>query len=341
MIAAVGCCVSCGRLEDAKSIFRTFIKYLKDGLMPNIFPEGGNEPAYNTADAALLFIIAVKELHSASNDLDFVKEAWPAMEEIFRFYQKGAGYNIHADEDGLIVAGSGFDQVTWMDVRAGDILPTPRHGKPVEINAYWVNCLLIMAEFAELLGKPDESSRFKALAEKAKKSFEKFWNPEKMCLKDVLTESRDPCEDQVRCNQIWAVSLPFRILDNEKERLVVQKVFQELYTPCGLRSLSPKDPEFKPSYGGDMLSRDLAYHQGTVWAFPLGGYFLALIAAYGESGKAIARSQLKELQPALREGCVGSLAEVYDGETPDTSRGCYAQAWSVGEILRVYAKLQA
>ncbi|MDR1540838.1 MAG: amylo-alpha-1,6-glucosidase [Clostridiales bacterium] len=342
MIAVIGCCVSTRRYEDAKNIFRTFIKYLKDGMMPNIFPEGGAEPLYNTADAALLFITAVKEYYDSSKDLDFVREAWPAMEEIIDFYQKGTGYHIRADEDGLIMAGEGFEQVTWMDVRIGDILPTPRHGKPVEINAYWHCGLMAMKEFSEFLGR-DDAEKYWQMAEKAKTSFrEKFWSPELGCLKDVLTVDGEKGENQIRCNQIWAVSTPYPLLENEMEKQVVRKVYSELYTPYGLRSLSPADPEYQPAYGGSQFMRDMAYHQGTVWAFPLGGYFLAHLKAYGgsEEAKKRVREQLDDLLPALREGCIGQIAEIYDGDAPATSQGCYAQAWSVGEILRVYDKLR-
>ncbi|MDR1639591.1 MAG: amylo-alpha-1,6-glucosidase, partial [Clostridiales bacterium] len=339
MIALVGCCISTKRFEDAKSIFRTFIKYLKDGLMPNIFPEGESVPAYNTADAALLFIVAIQEYFNVSNDLSFVEEAWPAMAEIIEKYSSGTSYNIHEDSDGLIIAGSGFDQVTWMDVRIGDILPTPRHGKPVEINAYWNNCLEAMARFAGLLHK--DGAEYSKKAEKAKESFNsKFWSDELSCLKDVITENGDPCESQIRCNQIWAVSLPSKILDTEREKKVVRKVYQELYTPCGLRSLSPSDPEFKPAYGGNMFSRDLSYHQGTVWGFPLGGFLLADLKANGDEAVERVKSRLQDLGPVLDEGCIGQIAEIYDGLVPAASRGCYAQAWSVGEVLRVFDKLR-
>jgi predicted glycogen debranching enzyme len=339
MIALVGCSISTRRYEEAKSMLRTFMQYCHNGLMPNMFPEGGNEPIYNTVDASLLYILAVYEYYLNSADLDFVREAYPVIVDILQWYQKGTDYHIRMDEDGLIEAGGGYDQVTWMDVRFGDILPTPRHGKPVEINAYWYNALKIMEEFSDLLGMRGEN--YKVLADKVKESFNrKFWNEEQGCLKDVLSGGR--AEDQIRCNQIWAISLPFSMLPRDKELRVVNKVYERLYTPYGLRSLDPQDADFKANYGGSHFNRDMAYHQGTVWAFPLGGYYLAYLKVHEYSANAIhkVREQLAAMEACMREGCVGQIAEIYDGSNPTISQGCYAQAWSVSEILRVYTKLE-
>jgi predicted glycogen debranching enzyme len=339
MIAMVGCCIQTKRYEDAKSIFRTFMQYCKNGLMPNMFPEGGNDPLYNTVDASLLFIGAVYEYYLESEDLSFVKEAFPVMEDIIRWYIKGTDYHIKMDNDGLIMAGNGLEQVTWMDVRFGDILPTPRHGKPVEINAYWYNDLSIMGYFAKLFHK--ESVEYESLAEHIKSSFVKhFWNEKENCLKDLV--SGEAADEQIRCNQIWAVSQPFSILSREKELMVVNKVFETLYTPYGLRSLSKEDKDFKPKYGGSHFNRDMAYHQGTVWAFPLGGYYLAYLKVHDYSIEAALKvqDQLSVLEACMREGCIGQIAEIYDGENPTISQGCFAQAWSVSELLRVYGKLE-
>jgi predicted glycogen debranching enzyme len=339
MIALVGCCISTKRFEEAKSMLRTFMQYCHQGLMPNMFPEGGNDPIYNTVDASLLYIAAVHEYYHSSNDLEFVKEAYPVIEEILRWYQRGTDYHIRMDEDGLMEAGGGYDQVTWMDVRFGDILPTPRHGKPVEINAYWYNALKVMEEFSDRLTMNGES--YKVLADKVKESFnQKFWNEERGCLKDVLSGGK--ADEQIRCNQIWAVSLPYTMLPRDKELMVVNKVFERLYTPYGLRSLDIYDPDFKPSYGGSHFDRDMAYHQGTVWAFPLGGYYFAYLKVHDGCEKAVrkVREQLAAIEACMREGCVGQIAEIYDGSNPTKSQGCYAQAWSVSEILRVYAKLE-
>lgn len=337
MIALVGCTLSTKRFEDAKSILKTFMEHEKDGLMPNLFPEGGNEPLYNTVDAALLFINCIWLYYQKTNDLDFVKQSLPIMENIINGYYKGTKFNIHMDTDYLITAGEGLDQVTWMDVRFEDILPTPRHGKPVEINAYWYNALKIMQNLYEILKK--DSAFYKDLAEEVKQSFNlKFWNEKQNCLKDVISGTN--ADYQIRCNQIWAISMPFTMLEPEKEKQVVNTVFRHLYTPVGLRTLSPYDDEFKGFYGGEQKNRDLAYHQGTVWPFPLGAYYLAYIKVYGEQGKQTVKNQLKALIPALKEGCASQLPEVYDGENPTMSKGCFAQAWSVGELLRVYEVLE-
>lgn len=352
MIAMVGCCISAKRYEDAKNIFRTFIKYCRKGIMPNMFPEGDNPPMYNTADASLLFLSAVYEYYQSSGDLDFVRECWETMKDIIFWYRQGTDFHIRMDEDGLIAAGGGLEQVTWMDVRFQDILPTPRHGKPVEINAYWYNDLCVMAQFAELFG--EDAAPYKELAERVKMSFcEKFWNEQEGCLKDVLSaeepelpkaeqERRKRAENQIRCNQIWAVSQRFTMLSKEQEKAVVNRVFEELYTPRGLRSLAPGDREFQRQYMGAWKHRDLSYHQGTVWGFPLGGYFLAYLKVnrYSDAAKETVREQLAGIEGALREGCIGQLAEVYDGENPVVSEGCFAQAWSTAELLRVYEALE-
>lgn len=347
MIALVGCCLSTRQYDTARSILQTFMAHCRRGLMPNLFPEGTEAAAYNTVDAALLFILAVYEYQKRTGDSAFVRQAYPVMQDIIRWYEKGTDYGIHMDRDGLIMAGQGYDQVTWMDVRVEDILPTPRHGKPVEINAYWYNALRIMEEFSK--GQPGGGAEnlsesqldYGDMADRVYAIFEKsYWNPEKKCLRDVL--SGTAADDQVRCNQIWAVSLPFSLLSREKECQVVETVFRKLYTPVGLRTLDPQDPQFHAFYGGAQLDRDLAYHQGTVWTFPLGGYYLAYLKVhdYSRQAKAYVREQLAGIETALREGCVGQLPEIYDGDNPVSSKGCFAQAWSVGEILRVYEALE-
>ena len=338
MIALMGCCISTRQYHTAVSILRTFMPYCRKGLIPNLFPEGTQEPWYNTADASLLFILAVYEYVQKTKDEDFAREAYPLMRHMISWYKKGTDFGICMDTDGLIRAGQRYDQVTWMDVRVGDILPTPRHGKPVELNAYWYNALRVMEAFRMYGGDAED---YGTLACQVQKSFtEKFWDEELGCLKDVV--SATPADRQVRCNQIWAVSLPFSLLPPEKEKQVVETVYRELYTPYGLRTLSCTDPQFHGYYGGDRLDRDLAYHQGTVWTFPLGGYYLAYLKVngYSDEAKQCVREQLENMQSALREGCVGQLPEIYDGKNPTVSKGCFAQAWSVGEILRVYDALR-
>ncbi len=339
MIALMGCCLSTRQFEAAENILRTFMLYCKKGLMPNLFPEGGEAPGYNTVDASLLFILAVYEYYKRTRDVVFVKSAWQTMTEIVDWYRKGTDYGIRMDEDGLIMAGEELDQVTWMDVRVGEILPTPRHGKPVEINAYWYNALCIMEEFRRFC--PEEPQEYGRLAEQVKESFRRqFWNQEAGCLKDLVSGTK--ADTQIRCNQIWAVSLPFSVLSPEQERQVVEVVFRKLYTPYGLRTLDPADGEFRPFYGGQQLDRDLAYHQGTVWVFPLGGFYLAYLKVndYSEEARVWVEQRLECIAAALREGCIGQLPEIYDGANPVSSKGCFAQAWSVGEILRVYDALE-
>ena len=339
MIALPGCTLSTGRFEEAKSILQTFMENERDGLMPNLFPEGESEPLYNTVDAALLFINCVYLYHWYTGDSDFVRQAYPTMEKIMECYQKGTKYHIRMEEDGLIAAGDGLEQLTWMDVRIGDHLPTPRHGKPVEINAYWYNAACVMDALASIAGR--DGAPYRELSRKIRDSFqEKFWWEEKHCLRDVL--SGGPDEEQLRCNQIWAVSMPFTMLNPEQEKQVVEAVGKALYTPLGMRTLDPKDPDFHPTYGGPQGERDLAYHQGTVWPFPLGAYYLAYLKVHSHSTEAARRvkSQMEALLPALREGCAGQLPEIYDGENPTVSRGCFAQAWSVGELLRAAEQLE-
>lgn len=334
MIALAGATLVTGRFDECKSILQTFARYEKNGLLPNLFPEGDENPMYNSVDAPLLFINSVYEYMEYSGDYDFTDEMFPIMKEIIDCYISGTMFHIKMDSDGLITAGDDLDQLTWMDVRVGDYLPTPRHGKPVEINAYWYNALCIMEK---LTG--DE--QYKTLAQKVKKSFlQKFWNTQEKCLKDVLSGKKD--ENQIRCNQIWALSMPFTMLNMSQEYDVLKKVRDELYTDIGLRTLSPKDEQFHGIYIGEMIERDKAYHQGTVWAYPLGAYYRACIKYARKCDDDTQRKEILEhvnqginaLRGWLREGCVAQIAEIYDGKVPTVSRGCFAQAWSVCELLR-------
>ncbi len=337
MIALPGITMVTGRFAECKSILRTFAKYVYHGLLPNLFPEGDCNPMYNSVDAPLLFINAAYEYIQFSGDEEFVKEIFPVLVPIVEAYKNGTDFHIKMDEDGLIQAGAELEQLTWMDVRVGDHLPTPRHGKPVEINAYWYSALKVMEEFATKLAQVRD---YAALAEKVKQSFlEKFWNEEENCLKDVLSDNSE--ENQVRCNQIWVLTQPFTMLSPDKEKQVIEKVREELYTTVGLRTLSPKDAAFHEVYIGPMQQRDRAYHQGTTWAFPLGAYYRACLRfireqefAEKEEWKQHVTEGMAALDYWLREGCAAQLAEIYDGGTPTISRGCYAQAWSVGELLR-------
>lgn len=339
MIALPGCVLALGHFSTAKKILRTFLSYEKDGLLPNYFPEGEEEPSYNSADTPLLLINCVWLTYQRTGDTAFLQEVWPSLVRIVQAYQDGTHFAIRMDDDGLIQAGQGLDQVTWMDVRVDNILPTPRHGKPVEINAYWYNALRILACLAPAANA--DGREYALLAEKVKRSFtEQFWMEERGYLKDVLSGTR--ADTQLRCNQIWAVTMPFTMLSPEQERRITDSVFHSLYTPFGLRTLSPDDPEFHPFYGGSQRERDLAYHQGTIWPFPLGAWYLAYLKVHGYTPKAAAqvRKMMKNISSLLREGCAGQLPEIYDGGSPGPSKGCFAQAWSVGEILRVYEVLE-
>lgn len=335
MISLTGCTLVTGRFVDAASILRTFLACERDGLVPNLFPEGGNEPQYNTVDAALLLIDSMWQFVHRSGNWDFVREAYPTLERIIAAYRKGTHHAIYMDTDGLIHAGEGMDQVTWMDVCVQGILPTPRHGKPVEVNAYWYNALKIMEEFAQHLG--EDPKDYGALAQQVKQSFvEKFYMEDKGYLRDVLSGTH--ADEQLRCNQIWALSMPYTMLSHEQECGVLHAVERNLYTSCGLRSLAPADPEFRGTYGGDQVTRDMAYHQGSAWVFPLGAFYLAYLKVrdFSPEAKADVRAQLAALEPMMREGCAGQLPELYDGDFPAVGKGCFAQAWSVGEMLRVY-----
>ncbi|OON95275.1 MAG: glycogen debranching protein [Candidatus Epulonipiscioides saccharophilum] len=339
MYTIEGACIATNRFKESENILETFTKYLNKGIMPNLFPEGDNEPLYNTVDASLLFIQAVYFHYKKSEDLEFVKRMYPSIVEIIDNYKNGTDFDIQMDSDCLIMAGSGSMQLTWMDVRYEDILPTPRHGKPVEINAYWYSGLCILEELGSLLNK--DVTQYAILIETARINFiEKFYNPEKKCLKDVV--SGNPYDDQIRCNQIWAVSVPFSPLTDEIAKEVVNCVYEKLYTPYGLRTLAMDDPEFTAKYGGTLKNRDLAYHQGTVWPFPLGSFFRAYLKVnkYSESSIKTVTKQLNYFKDCLREGCVGQVAEIYDGMYPRTSRGCFAQGWSVCEILKIVLELQ-
>ena len=341
MIALPGCTLSTRRYEDAQSILRTFAANEKDGLLPNLFPDQDAPPQYNTADAALLFLNCLWLYHARTGDDAFVREVWPCAVRIIDCYRAGTRHGIHRDADGLLCAGEGLDQVTWMDVRIGTILPTPRHGKPVEINAYWYNALRIMARLAPLAGA--DGAPYDALADQAGGSFRAaFWMEDQQRLRDVLSPEASPADTQLRCNQIWAVSMPFTPLTRAQAAGVVRSVRRALWTPCGLRTLAPDDPDFHPFYGGPQKVRDMAYHQGTVWPFPLGGYYLAelRVGGFDAASRARVAADLDALLPALREGCLGQLPEIYDGGTPAASRGCFAQAWSVGEVLRVCEALE-
>lgn len=345
MIAFTGLTLASHRYEEAKEILITFSRYIKNGIVPNMFPDDSTPPLYNTADASLWYFYAVWKYLQYVNTPEayaFIgKEIYPHLKEILAAYKNGTDFCIYMDKDGLMHAGSGLDQITWMDVRVGEWVVTPRHGKPVEINALWYNALKIMEELATHFQEPELAASYGRQAAKTAASFcEKFWNPARECLYDVINDDGTP-DDSLRPNQIYAVSLPFSILPREKEQHIVAVVERELFVGCGLRSLSRDHKDYHGIYCGSLPKRDAAYHQGTAWGFLLGGFLTAYLKVHEHSPESIAEA-LEMLKPMkahlIGSGCIGSISEIFDGDAPHNPRGCYAQAWSVGETLRAYTE---
>ena len=342
MIAFTGLTLCTKRFKEAEEILLTFARYIRHGIVPNMFPDDNMPPLYNTVDASLWYFYAVYQyLHynPAAEAEAFVKEQiFPHLKEIISAYEKGTDFSIYMEDDGLIHAGSGLDQITWMDVRVGDWLATPRHGKPVEINALWYNALRIMESLCEKFD--EDASAYRTRAEQVKESFNaKFWDSANQCLFDVV--DGDEPDDHIRPNQVYAVSLPFSLLPEEQEKAVVALVEKELFVGCGLRSLAPDHPDYHGIYCGALAKRDAAYHQGTAWGFLLGGFFSAYMKVNHHSSSAAANA-VRMLEPVRKHltdsGCIGSISEIFDGDAPHNPRGCYAQAWSVGEVLRCYCE---
>lgn len=342
MIAFTGLTLCTKRFKEAEEILLTFARYIRHGIVPNMFPDDNMPPLYNTVDASLWYFYAVYQyLHynPAAEAEAFVKEQiFPHLKEIISAYEKGTDFSIYMEDDGLIHAGSGLDQITWMDVRVGDWVATPRHGKPVEINALWYNALRIMESLCEKFD--EDASAYRTRAEQVKESFNaKFWDSANQCLFDVV--DGDEPDDHIRPNQVYAVSLPFSLLPEEQEKAVVALVEKELFVGCGLRSLAPDHPDYHGIYCGALAERDAAYHQGTAWGFLLGGFFSAYMKVNHHSSSAAANA-VRMLEPVRKHltdsGCIGSISEIFDRDTPHNPRGCYAQAWSVGEVLRCYCE---
>ena len=342
MIAFTGLTLCTKRFKEAEEILLTFARYIRHGIVPNMFPDDNMPPLYNTVDASLWYFYAVYQyLHynPAAEAEAFVKEQiFPHLKEIISAYEKGTDFSIYMEDDGLIHAGSGLDQITWMDVRVGDWVATPRHGKPVEINALWYNALRIMESLCEKFD--EDASAYRTRANQVKESFNaKFWDSSNQCLFDVV--DGDEPDDHIRPNQVYAVSLPFSLLPEEQEKAVVALVEKELFVGCGLRSLAPDHPDYHGIYCGALAKRDAAYHQGTAWGFLLGGFFSAYMKVNHHSSSA-AENAVHMLEPVRKHltdsGCIGSISEIFDGDAPHNPRGCYAQAWSVGEVLRCYCE---
>lgn len=337
MISLPGLTLATGRPEIARNILLEFSKHISEGMIPNRFPDAGDEAEYNTVDATLWYFEAVRAYAEKTGDRKFVREnLYEKLADIVAWHLQGTRYNIHVDTDGLLYAGGDGVQLTWMDAKIGDLVITPRTGKAVEIQALWYNALLIMADFAKGFGDKKDEVRYRAMADLCKLSFNStFWNDEEECLFDVVENgNRDP---SVRPNQIFAVSLQNSMLDAERSEKVLAKVESELLTPFGLRSLSADDDNYCSVCEGSPFARDSAYHQGTVWAWLIGPFVDAYRRVHGAGDAIEARVAeiLSGFETHLKEAGVGQISEIFDADPPFRPRGCFAQAWSVAEVLRV------
>ncbi len=340
MIALPGLTLTTGRPGVARQILMAFARYVDGGMLPNNFPDAGGKPEYNTVDAGLWFFEAVRQYFAATQDNATLQSLFPVLAGMIDAHVQGTRYNIHVDPaDGLIYAGGPGVQLTWMDAKIGDWVVTPRTGKPVEINALWINALHTMSEFARLLAKPGEG--YEKLAAKAGKSFQKFWNAERNCCFDVIDVpalgNGDRNDKTLRPNQIFAVSLPFSPLSSEQQKAVVDICAQRLLTSYGLRSLAPGEPGYQGHYGGSPHDRDAAYHQGPVWGWLLGPFVLAHLRVYRD--RAAAMRFLDPLGRQIHSHGLGTLSEIFDGDAPFRPTGCIAQAWTVGEVLRAWSEV--
>lgn len=336
MIALPGLALTTGRAEIAREILGTFAQTIDQGMLPNRFPDDGAAPEYNTVDAALWFIEAVRLYHAATRDREFVASTFDALDGIIEWYMRGTRYGIAVDpNDGLLRAGEPGVQLTWMDAKVGDWVVTPRIGKPIEVNALWYSALCTMDGFAQMLGK--SAYRYRDAGSAARASFQRFWNDSNDYAYDVLDgpEGNDPT---IRPNAVFAVALPFRAFDSRREHAIVDRAARELWTPMGLRSMSAREAGYCGTYRGSPQERDAAYHRGTVWPYLAGTFARAYANAYND--RAGARRFIEAVSHRLDDYGIGTLAEIADGDPPHTARGCIAQAWSVAEILRTWHALQ-
>ncbi|MGH9777534.1 MAG: amylo-alpha-1,6-glucosidase, partial [Candidatus Acidiferrales bacterium] len=332
MIALPGLALTTGRPEVARNILRTFARFVDRGMLPNVFPDAGETPEYNTADATLWYFEAVRQYLAATDDLQLVRELFPVLADIVDWHVRGTRYQIHADAgDGLLYAGEPGVQLTWMDAKVGDWVVTPRIGKPVEINALWYNALLTMARLARVLGK--DADAYEQMAARVRENFQKFWNAEARYCFDVI-DGPDGHEATLRPNALFAVSLPESPLAAEQQRAVVDVCARRLLTSYGLRSLAPDDPAYIGHYGGGPRQRDGAYHQGTTWGWLLGPFALAHLRVYGDPEQAA--QFLEPMAQHLTVHGLGTASEIFDGDPPFAPRGCIAQAWTVAEVLRAW-----
>ena len=337
MISLEGLTLATGRVAEGKWILRAFAHYVRDGLIPNMFPEGDCEGLYHTADATLWFFHALARYVEYTGDRATLTLILPKLQEIVRLHLEGTRFGIKADpRDGLLSQGAEGYQLTWMDAKVGDWVVTPRRGKAVEINALWYNALSLLTQWLRDARHP-EADEIAGHAELTRQSFNRrFWNESRGCLYDVV-DGENGDDASFRPNQIFAVSLPHPVLDRQYWRPVVDAVEQKLLTPFGLRSLAPDEPDFKSRYFGDLRARDAAYHQGTVWAWLIGPFIDAWLKVHPDK-RETARGLLAGFETVVAEAGIGSISEIFDAEPPFTPRGCMAQAWSVAEVLRCLVK---
>jgi predicted glycogen debranching enzyme len=337
MIALPGLLLSTGRPEIAAAVLRTYARLIDRGMLPNHFPDTGETPEYNTVDAALWYFEAVRQYTAVTRDVTLVRELFPVLAAIIDSYTRGTRYNIHVDaRDSLLYAGETGVQLTWMDAKVGDRVVTPRIGKPVEINALWYSALATQVQFAAALGR--SSAPYADLAARARKGFERFWNHAANCCFDVI-DGLAGNDATLRPNQIIAAALRASPLDPEQQRAVVDVCARELLTSYGLRSLEPGDPQYHGHYGGDARERDGAYHQGTVWGWLIGPFVQAYMRVMPDRDRA--RRFLAPFEDHLKIHGVGTASEIFDGDSPFAPRGCFAQAWTVAEVLRAWMALNA
>ena len=336
MIALPGLTLVTGRADVAKSILLAFAASLDTGMLPNRFPDSGETPEYNTVDATLWFFEAVRSLLRYTGDASFVHQhIYTHLKNVIDWHLRGTRYGIQVDSDGLLRAGEPGVQLTWMDSKIGDWVVTPRHGKPVEIQALWYNALRIMEDLARLFDDAAMEEICRQLGDSARDSFNRqFWNSSEGCLFDVVDGSN--ADASLRPNQIFAVSLANTMLSSDRAAAVVQVVERELLTPMGLRSLSPRDPRYRSRYEGGVSDRDAAYHQGTVWPWLMGPFITAYVRVHqgSDSARASAAGWLAGFEEHLRTTGLGQVSELADADFPHQPKGCTAQAWSVAELLR-------
>lgn len=336
MIALPGLTLAVGRPEIAREVLTTFARHIDRGLLPNRFPDGEEAPEYNTVDATLWYFQAVSRYLTATGDLGLARDLYPVLVDIAHWHDRGTHFGIHTAEDGLLHAGEDGVQLTWMDAKVDGRVITPRTGKPVEINALWHGAFRVLADIALLLERGDDAAHWQGRAQHIGKAFgERFWNAAAGQLFDVIDTPGGGRDGSLRPNQLIACALVHPLLDLEKTRRVVDACAHALLTSYGLRSLDPESGEYLGRYRGGPAERDQAYHQGTAWAWLIGPFVRAHLRAYGD--RAAARSFLAPFESLLSEACVGQLPEIFDGDAPHHPAGCFAQAWSVAELLCAWA----